>query len=359
MGTFELYRTWYSQLAQTIPDSCDSRLKNLTWLIVGLYLGMSVHLSAIVRRWPLPAKNRSLTKRLERFLDNPAVRVRDWYQAVARQLLKPLAGGQVRLVIDGSKVGNGHQLLMVALVHCRRALPLAWTWGKGTRGHSSVEKQLALLNYVRSLLPPGSRVVLVGDAEFGSISVIRQLRHWRWFYVLRQKSNHLVRKKGSREWQHFGSLLQKSGQQVWWPEAFLTGEWKYPTALLAYWASGEKEPWLLATNLPEARPTRQAYKRRMWVEEMFGDMKGHGVDLEASRLQHFLRLSRLMLAVSLLYVWLMHSGQRAVKSGHRHLVDRHDRRDLSLFRIGWYLTEKRLALHQDILVAFDPLVSGG
>ena len=76
MSPFHLYRTWYSQLAQTIPDDCASRLKNLTWLIVGLYSAMSVQLSAIVRKWPMSAKNRSLTKRLERFLDNPAVRVR-------------------------------------------------------------------------------------------------------------------------------------------------------------------------------------------------------------------------------------------------------------------------------------------
>lgn len=358
MNTFQLYGTWYSRLAQTMPDQRASRLRNLTWLIVGLYLAMNVHLSAIVRKWPMPAKNRSLTKRLERFLDNPAIRVREWYEPVARQVVLPFVGSEVRLVIDGSKVGYGHQLLIVSLAHSRRTLPLAWTWVKGVRGHSSAETQLALLKYVHGLLPSGTRVLLVGDAEFGGISVMRQLRRWRWFYVLRQKSNHRVRQKGRRQWQALGQLAQKPNQQVWWPEAFLTGEWKYPTAILAYWAKGEAEPWLLATNLPDARQTRQAYQRRMWIEEMFGDMKGHGVDLESTRLQHFLHLSRLMLAVALLYVWLIHAGQRAIKLGQRHLVDRHDRRDLSLFRIGWYLTEKQLALQQPVSVAFTPLVSG-
>lgn len=358
MNNFQLYGIWYSRLAQTIPDKCASRLRNLTWLIVGLYLAMSVHLSAVVRQWPLPAKNRSLTKRLERFLDNPAVRVREWYEPVAHQLLQPFAGGEVRLVIDGSKVGHGHQLLIVSLAHGRRTLPLAWTWVKGTRGHSSAETQLALLKYIHGLLPLHTRIVLVGDAEFGSIAVIRQLRRWRWFYVLRQKRNHRVRQQGSRQWQALGHLVPKPNRQVWWPEAFLTGEWKYPTAVLAYWAKGEDEPWLLATNLPDARQTRQAYRRRMWIEQMFGDMKGHGMNLEATRLQHFQHLSRLMLAVALVYIWLIHTGQRAIKLGQRHLVDRHDRRDLSLFRIGWYLTEKHLALQVPVSVAFVPLLSG-
>lgn len=358
MNTFHLYRTWHRPLAQLVPDQCPSRLRNLTWLIVGLYLAMNVHLSAIVRKWPMAAKNRSLTKRVERFLDNPAVRVRAWYEPVARELLAPFAGGEVRLVIDGSKVGPGHQLLMVAIAHRRRTLPLAWTWVKGTRGHSSAQTQLALLAYVKGLLPTHTRIVLVGDAEFGSIAVIRQLQRWRWGYVLRQKSNHLIRRKHSRCWLPFGQLVHKPGQVVWWADAFLTQEWKHPTALLAYWAKGEDEAWLLATNLPDARRARQAYQRRMWIEEMFGDLKGHGFDLEASRLQHFLHLSRLTLAVCLIYAWLMHIGQQTIKIGQRHLVDRHDRRDLSVFRIGRDIIEKRLALQQDFTVAFYPLVSG-
>ncbi|MDW8317050.1 MAG: hypothetical protein RMN53_04265 [Anaerolineae bacterium] len=77
----------------------------------------------------------------------------------------------------------------------------------------------------------------------------------------------------------------------------------------------------------------QAYQRRMWSEEMFGDLKLHGFDLESSHLRHFLPLSRLTLAVALLYVWLISIGSAVVKHGERHLVARADRRDLSIFQI--------------------------
>jgi hypothetical protein len=43
----------------------------------------------------------------------------------------------------------------------------------------------------------------------------------------------------------------------------------------------------------------------MWIEEMFADFKGHGFDLESTQLRHFERLSRLTLAVAMLYVWLV------------------------------------------------------
>jgi hypothetical protein len=67
---------------------------------------------------------------------------------------------------------------------------------------------------------------------------------------------------------------------------------------------------------------------------MFGDMKGHGFDLEATRLGHFLRLSRLTLAVSLLYLWLVSTGEYVTHTGLAAEVGRNDRRDLSIFRIG-------------------------
>ena len=38
---------------------------------------------------------------------------------------------KIRLIVDGSKVGFGHQLLLLAIAYRRRAIPLAWTWVKG------------------------------------------------------------------------------------------------------------------------------------------------------------------------------------------------------------------------------------
>jgi hypothetical protein len=72
----------------------------------------------------------------------------------------------------------------------------------------------------------------------------------------------------------------------------------------------------------------------MWIEEMFGDMKKHGFDLEASRLRHFLRLSRLTLAVCLLHLWLVALAEHVIIHQLTAEVDRTDRRDLSLFRLG-------------------------
>ena len=245
-------------------------------------------------------------------------------------------------MVDGTKIGFGYQLLIVCLAYRQRAIPIAWTWVKHVRGHSMVRKQLALLAYVRPLLPPRAMVFLVGDTEFGHVEILRQLDRWRWFYVLRQKTNTLLWVNKPQGWQAFGRFVKKPGESLWLGKACPAEAHIYPVHLLAHWEIGEKEPWCLATNLPDRQMTLSYYARRMWIEEMFGDFKRHGFDLESTVLCHFLRLSRLILAVALLSVWLISVCGRSIRAGLRQLVDRVDRRDLSIFEIGLRIIERRL-----------------
>jgi len=344
MPTNHLYHTWIAQIREIHADRRITQIRNFVWLMIGIYKSRSVHLSNVAGKIPGQAKLLSATRRLSRFVDNPAIQVRDWYEPIARQWLKAQAHwlGEIRLIVDGSKVGFGHQLLMVSMAYRKRAIPLAWTWVKHVRGHSTAYKQLAVLAYVRTLLPRKIPVFLVGDTEFGSVTVILQLKKWRWYYVLRQKTNTLVRVGRQTAWHAFSTHIQKSGQSVWLGQGYLTQKSACATKLLLYWQVGEKEPWCLATNLPDLSSALRYYKRRMWIEEMFGDMKKHGFDLESTMLHTFQRLSRLTLAVAYLYAWLISTGVRTIHAGLRHLVDRNDRRDLSIFQIGLRFVQRRL-----------------
>jgi len=358
MSVNQTYGTWLKRIRQLRPGERITRLRNFAQMGAGVFQSRSVHLRRVAEKIPGMATTNSKIRRLSRFLDNPAIRVRKWYAPVARRLLNDVASRDltIRLIVDGTKVGFGHQLLMVAIAYRRRAIPLAWTWVKGARGHSSAYKQLALLAYVRGLIPDGAEVSLVGDSEFGSVKVLSCLDRWRWRYALRQKANHLIQRSGQTTWERFGDLV-KRGQRVWLDSALLTEKHAYSVNLLAYWRRGEKEPWLLATNLSTSRATLLAYKKRMWLEEMFGDFKKHGFDLESSHLRHFLRLSRLTLIVALLYLWLVAFGSYVIKRGQRRLVDRADRRDLSIFRIGLSMIERLLANEQPLSIRLIPYFS--
>jgi len=340
----ELYHTWMRRICELRPNQRITQVRNFVWLMIGIYQSRSVYLSRIALKIPGSAKLVSTTRRLSRFLENPAIRVREWHEPIARYWLQAQweCLREIRLIVDGTKVGFGHQLLMVSLAYRKRAIPIAWTWVKHARGHSSAFKQLALLNYVKALLPPGAVVFLVGDCEFGPVRVLDWLDQQHWWYVLRQKTYTSICLHQSDQWKRFGSFIHHSGQSVWLGKGYLTAKEVYPTDLLIHWAVGEEEPWCLATNLPDHAMALKYYQRRMWVEELHGDLKKHGFGLESTMLHDFDKLSRLTLAVAFLYVWLISIGCRTIHEGLRHLVDRNDRRDLSIFQIGLRFIQRRL-----------------
>lgn len=341
MTVIRLYHTMFKKIQHIIPIGHTYRARNLAWSLAGIFHSRSVHLSKIANKIPGQAVRHSRVRRLSRFLDNSAVNVRQLYRPLALQLLYAAAKtGEIRLIIDATKVAQSHQLLMVALAYRRRALPIAWTWVRSAKGHSSGNKQMALLTYVHQLVPDNVKVVVTGDSEFTPLQGL--LDSWEWFYALRQKGSHLYRQHPDEAWQPVHTLVTAPGQRRWLTDIELTQQHRHRCHFWAYWQPGEKEPWLIATNLPDAQTTQRYYKVRMWIEEMFGDFKANGMDLAKSRLRHFLRLSRLTLVVALLYVWLVAFGSTTVKRGLRRLIDRAERRDLSIFRIGYDMLERCL-----------------
>jgi hypothetical protein len=338
------YRTWIQRICELRPKQRKTQVQNFVWLIVGIFHSRSVSLSKISSKVISTAKNVSTVRRLSRFLASSAVDVRSWYRSTARAWLVAQAQqvGEIRLIVDGTKIGFGYQLLMVSLAYRHRAVPIAWAWVRHVRGHSSAAKQIVLLKYVRSLILQNTPVFLVGDSEFGSIAVLQELKQWHWFFFLRQKGNTGLWLDERTGWQRLDHLVTKAGQSAWCPNGYLTQSDLFPVSVLIHWQKGEKEPWCLATNLPDAALTLRYYHRRMWIEEMFADFKKHGFDLESTMLRNSPRLSRLTLAVAFLYVWLLSVGSRTIRSGLRHFVDRKDRRDLSLFQIGLRYIDRRL-----------------
>jgi hypothetical protein len=281
MSINRVYHIWFERIMQMYPQLCLTQRRNLAWMLSGIYKSRSVQLHRIAGKIPSLAKLPSLVMRLRRFMKNSVLRVRPMYEPVAREWLEFQARttGRIRLGLDGTKVGSGHQLLMVSILFRRRAVPLVWTWVRHAKGHSSANKQITMLAYARKLLPQGVPVTLVGDTEFESGELQRHLQKWQWGYVLRQKANNQVQALDDGPWQPFRNLITRPGQSIWLSEVLLTRKHALPVNLLAYWKPGEKRPWLLATNFTTPRQALKVYRRRVWIEEMFGDLKQHALTL--------------------------------------------------------------------------------
>ena len=104
---------------------------------------------------------------------------------------------------------------------------------------------------------------------------------------------------------------------------------------------------------------RQTYEKRYWIEEMFSDHKRRGLNLEQTRLVDEDRLQRLLVAVTLAYLWLMQVGFQVVRRGWWRQVDnRGATRSVSLCQIGlrWLKEQMNQGLLPPLFTAcFEPL----
>lgn len=351
-----LYHKWLNQMGKLVPDEHQGRLKSFVKAMVGLFLGRGIHMKQIASKIPGEAQQTSKERTLLNLFDNNQIDPWQWYKPLVIKFLHLASQGNapLRLLIDGTKIGNGHQLLIVTLAYRRRAIPLCWTWVKGSRGHSTAAVQRALFARLQPLIDPEAKVVVLGDSEFGSVELLQQFEAWNWFYVLRQKGDTQWRPSQRDEWQRFDQLAPRAGIKRWQKESCFTKKHQHQTNLVAIWEQGHKEPWLLTTNLSTAQEAKMHYSRRAWVENFFGDCKGNGFDLEATRLQNSDRLSRLTLAVVFLMSWILSFGSQVIKNGQRYLVDRTDRRDLSIFRIGMDMIYRLLTNGETIQLHLRP-----
>lgn len=353
-NNLQLYHKVKRQLCQWLPGERVTRLRNMALLIVGLRSSGAIHMALIVRKWPIAGKDPSLVNRLRRFLDNPRVVVADWYRPIAQEIVDAFAGQRVRLVIDSTKIGFDYRLLTIGVAYKKRTLPLVWSVRRGRKGHTSVEEQLQLLRQVGQLLPAHSEAWMIGDTEFQSVEVLRWLRRRGWHFIIRQQGKNAVRYAG-QPWIKINALPLKEGQTRYVGWVRLTKKhdlgWFW---LVLHWEKGEEEPWYLVSDVAGQRELIRTYKQRMWIEEMYGDLKGHGFDLETTHLDDADRLSRLVLAVCITFVWFITLGSWVVKRGYRHFVDVKSRRDKSYFRIGWDWIERCLRLGYPIPLKFKP-----
>ena len=122
--------------------------------------------------------------------------------------------------------------------------------------------------------------------------------------------------------------------------------------LLCCWAKGYKEPLHLLTNMASADEACRLYAKRFRIETFFSDQKSRGFHLHKSHLSDPMRLSRLLMAACLAYLWMVYLGARCEQDGWVRIIHRSDRCDLSLFKLGLRLLDYFLNEDLSIPVAF-------
>ena len=251
------------------------------------------------------------------------------------------SGGNARLILDATDLGGRFPVLFVAVAYRGRALPLAWRMLPAP-GCSEFAEQKALLGEVFAQVPPSVTVTLLADREYGSLEMTRWCLAHGWHFCLRLKKNRwFVQADGQKK--QIASLPLAPGGRLFVADIGLPSLPEPRLSLCCGWSRDNKddEPWYILSDLPADHRVLALYHVRFHIEEMFRDFKEFGVRLETTHLRDSERVSRLLLCVCLVHVWLMNAGVWVSKRGLRRQIDCHTKRQRSYFQIGWRFLQQQ------------------
>jgi len=336
------------------PNShADKHLNTLTALICGIVGAQHTQLPKIAAQTPaFDAKPASRVQRFTRWLEHDHVTYETYYLAFAQAVLEALAHLPLVLVMDGSTVGRGCLALMLSVVYKGRALPLAWVVVRGTKGHFPQASHCALVAQLQPLIPVGATVIFVGDGEFDGTDLQATIHGYGWQYVCRTAVNTLL-------WTgttciQFGDLPLSADEALYLLDVRMTAARYGPIMALAVWEADHQARLYLVSNLSDPSRALDYYRQRFRIETFFSDQKSRGFHIDKSHLSDPQRLSRLLMAACLAYLWIVYLGALALDTGMVAYLHRKRRCDLSLFQLGLRYLDHCLNEDLPIPVAFSP-----
>ena len=350
------YRAIRDALIQGYPGQPTGtvvrHVTTLAALVSGIVGSKSTQLPHIATKVPDGTQAESRVKRFARWVHNDKITADVYFVPYAQVLLAQLALQTLVLVIDGSIVGRGCVALMIHVVYKGRALPLAWLVRQGKKGHFPEDWHIALVEQVQELLPVGAQVVLLGDGEFDGTDLQHTLEEAGWSYVCRTGCHLTASWEGETFRLDTLGACSKPGTLIELKEVRLTEAAYGPIMLVCGWAKGYQEPLYLVSNMASADEACHVYTKRFRIETFFSDQKSRGFHLHTSHLSEPQRLSRLLMAACLAYIWVVYLGALCVQDGWVNMIHRGDRCDLSLFQLGLRLLDYLLNEGFTIPVAF-------
>jgi hypothetical protein len=332
----------------------DSHIFALALMITGLIRSKSSNFEQLGSKSGAQAKLPSRVKQIHRFVKNQHLGYETHFMPFIQIVIASLGLAEFRLSIDSSQVGRGCMLLTIGLVYKQRVIPLIWMVYKGKKGHSSAEKQLALLEQLIALLPENASIILTGDAEFDGTEVVRWLSaHPNWDYALRTAKNILVRALQSDDQHSLEEIAPPSGESQLLTSFYFTQQEVGPVNITFLWNEKESEHIYLATSAQTLEETQIWYRRRFKIETLFSDTKSRGFGLDKSGIRHPERMARFLIAVFLAYIWMIYLGVRVIQDKKLGLVARTDRFMYSLFQLGRFYLDRILEECWAIPISFQ------
>ena len=316
-----VYTKVHRMLKQMLKLDHQGQVVTLAMMISGIVLSRKAQLSAMSSEIPTQTQEESIEMRLRRWVKDDGIDVGAVSMPFARQILEALSHMPLVLVMAGSQVGRNCMAIMIGVVSQKRALPIAWLVYTGKKGHASAERHIQALEKLVSLVPEGRQVVLLGDAEYDTTEMLVWMKeNTAWEYALRTSPQINVQEGQCQE--PIRAYPLKKGGLFYRHEVGFTQTATVTLNLIGWWTSRYDAPIFLITNIPNAYHACRYYRRRFRIETFFSDQKSRGFHIHKRHLSDPARLSRLLIAACLAYIWMVSQGIQLIAANKTHLIDR-------------------------------------
>lgn len=330
---YKVYTKVLKTIKYLVAGQHPGHVVTLAMMITGIVMSKKAQLSEMSSEIPTTAKDKSIEMRLRRWVKHDRIDGEMIYLPFARQLLNALSEQELVLVMDGSQAGRGCMVLMVGVVYKKRVLPIAWLVYKGKKGHTTAERHIEVLEKVKVLLPETAKVTLLGDAEYDTSKMLLWVQeNTQWSYVLRTSPQIYVTTTQGKH--AIRDIVLDKEQVVQYLSVGFTQDLALETNLIGWWSRKYEKPVYLISNLPGKYLVCRQYQRRYRIETFFSDQKSRGFNIHKSHLSDPTRVSRLLVAACLAYIWMILQGLQVIAENKSSWIDRTERNDKSLFRLG-------------------------
>ena len=330
-----LYHQLIKYLRQYSHYSDKRHLITLSWMVMGVLLSQSLHLTEwepfVISR---ATQAQSYQKRWSRFLKNPKVNPEKLYIPLVMAAIAHWSHRRIYLALDTTMLWNQYCMIHISIVCDGRAVPFVWDVIEHKSASVAFEIYQPLLRKASWFLRHHPDVMLLADRGFANQSLLRWLRRRAWHLAIRVPSDTIVH--GVHRWRacQVSELNKVAGEAKLYHKLRLWEEGMEQVNLVLACPKGTTEPWVVITDESPSLNTLWQYGLRFRVEELFLDSKSGVFGLADSRLRDPYQLSRLYLVVAVAILYGTVSGTTVQLSGLRRQVDSHWHRGLSYLKIG-------------------------
>jgi Transposase DDE domain len=288
--------------------------KNLGLMVAAIGAAGRVGVAAIGRAMDLSTAPKHAIKRVDKFLSN-----RNFDDERAREeFFKIVVGPRKRVLIavDWTKI-RSWSVLVAGVIQRGRAIPVLWSVMDPATVYKSYNSfECGFFTWLAKALPEGVSAVVLLDRGFDRVALTKHLRRCGLSFVIRVGGNVHVHHEDYRG--PINELLQRRGEARDLRNAVLRPSRPVRVRVVANWARGQQEPWLLMTDMSlSAEQILASYQKRFRIEETFRDEKAWRFGLALGGLKMFKpdRLDRLLLAVAIFHFLAMMVGGHARREG--------------------------------------------